>query len=153
MFKNGSIFTTRSYSRSPKRINYCALLYNGEFFFIDFVACSQKFLSSNVRQCILFGKIVGTISKQPLCPPEFVDRDSNRTNFDHISGSTAVLDGCSDFLVGFHSSIIYRKAVVTSIETSVNPVVKKYPQRHCDSRTLLVDRFTITALPNTFESD
>ncbi len=51
--KNGNIFTTTSYTRSTKRINYCCVQSNGNFFIID------KIVSLELQHSRIIGLVLG----------------------------------------------------------------------------------------------
>ena len=122
-----SIFTTVSYSRSPKRINYCALLLDGSFFQIENIILLDTPNSSNT---FVIGKELGTVSKSTYLPPA----DDDGVSYDPIPGQTTKLVGKSDSLRAVDPSFIASKCVV-GISFALSGTV------------------FATALPNSVETD
>ena len=126
-FRNGcnSIFTTSSYVRSKKRINYCALLSDGRFFFIEnFIFIEQA--NPNFQVFILGRSMGGQYRK--IYSPRLADKE-----FVCLPGQTTKLAGLGDFEAVLPHQIA-RKCVVASYNS-------------------LLPSFIITALTNTLESD
>ncbi len=62
ILSSGSIFTTTSYNKSPKRINYGAFISDGNFCFIDNLICLESKGHSNI---FLLGKVLRLIETFP----------------------------------------------------------------------------------------
>lgn len=123
----GTIFTTTSYNRSPKRINYCALLCDGRFVFID-LFLHLKSVPEYLNLLIL-GRVLGTEQNEVYIPTP-----KNNIIFNHIPGQTAKLVGISSSLEVFLPSQIEKKCVVTSFNS-------------------LLPSLIVTALANQLETD
>jgi len=126
---NGSIFTTSSYVRSKKRINYVCLLENGSFFLIENIlyidACKFDFN----KKAFILGRSLGTKSIELYTP-----LPTSCTTFTTIMGQTSKLQGRSCKLELYLVSQIFKKCVVSFINS-------------------MSDSITATALANSLETD
>lgn len=127
--KGDTIFTTTSYVRSAKRVNYCALLKNGSFFVIDnFVWVEGAYKHCEV---FIFGHTLGTVSFETYSPFPIGSKQ-----FMNIPGQTAKVVGMNENLEIVLPTEIERKCVVASHNNQLFPV-----------------SYILTALPNTLETD
>ena len=124
--KYGSIFTTKSYTRSPCRTNYCALMIDGNFIFIESFALNRRSSS-----CLVFGYILGDVSKI-VQQPKHVNLQYD--DFEQIPGQTTKFEGSCGSLIAYHIEEIKMKAVLASYNS-------------------LSDTGIVTALANRIESD
>lgn len=123
---SSSIFTTVGYNRSPKRINYCALMNDGSFFFIE----SIVFLDvPPIGRCFIIGKPLGVISKRTYLP-----KPINETVFSIFPGQTMKCEGLGSTLLAYDPKTIVSKCVVAM-------------------KNSLTETFVVTALANSFETD
>lgn len=120
-----SIFTSSTYDRSPRRSNYCALLKDGMFIFIEAIVC----LESQLSWSFVIGREVGILSKRTYLPLPIAD-----TSFSHISGQTTKLVGVDKSLKAFKPEDIISKCVVAL--------------NNCMTEMVIASR-----LPNNFETD
>jgi hypothetical protein len=84
----GTIFTTTSYTRSEKPINYCALLSDGRFSFIDHLV-HLKSVPESLNLFILWS--LGSQSMETYCPTPI-----RETTFKNLPGQTSKLTGISE---------------------------------------------------------
>ena len=86
--KGDTIFTTTSYVRSVKRVNYCALLNDDRFFLIE----NFVFIEGAPKHCevFIFGRTLGTVSIKTYSPLPIGSQQ-----FITISGQTAKVFGMS----------------------------------------------------------
>lgn len=126
LVSSGSIFTTTSYTRSPKRTNYCALTSDGNFLFIENFVCLSH--ESKGKHLFTLGNVLGVESKV-----HFLPKPNDGTTFSVINGMTTKLVGKGE-LVAFNALDIKSKCVVAS----------EYK---------LTDSYVVTALPNNLETD
>ena len=123
---NSNIFTTSAYTRSKKRINYCALLGDGRFFLIDNFALLR---GARVNlQLYILGRSLGRESIQIYSPLPVEGK-----SFASLPGQTAKLIGVGELEAVFPKQIM-RKCVVAAC----NP---------------LLPSLIVSALTNTVESD
>lgn len=120
----GSVFTTTDYEKSPKRINYCALLESG-----DFVAIDSIVYFPSIFMTFIIGRKYGSESKQTFLPPSL-----NGIDFSPTHGQTTRLVGKSKHQLAFDPLQIKKKCVLAM-------------------NNVLTDTYLITALVNHFESD
>ena len=125
ILKSHSIFTTTSYKRSSRRINYFAFLMDNNFFSIESIWHLQ---TKSISVAIIVGRIVGLVSKETYLPEPI-----NGTVFSPIPGQTTKLVGLSP-IIAYEPTIIKSKCVTAMNNT-------------------LTDTFILTALPNNFETD
>ena len=123
---SGSIFTTSSYDRSPKRINYCAFLKDGDFFLIEKILLIEN---PHISRAFIIGRKIGVYSKKTYLP-EPIDGEQ----FSHIPGQTTKLVGMSTQLFAYDPNAIQAKAVIAMNNT-------------------LTETFVATAIANPFETD
>lgn len=121
-----AIFTTTRYIASPKRLNYCAFMTDGNYLFIESIVFNE---GMPLPKCFVLGRVIGSQSKEVICPMPIGD-----VVFDYIPGQSTRAVGSDSPLVAYDVLAIFRKAVL-----SVNQS--------------LTDSYVVTALPNTFESD
>ena len=100
-----SIFTTTTYTRSKKSINYCALLQNGEFVIIERVL--NFIIGPNQRSFFLF-KHLGSISKKDYTPDPI-----EAVVFKRFPGQLTKLFGVSQTLLASDYEQISSKCVVS----------------------------------------
>lgn len=126
IISSGSIFTTTSYNKSPKRINYCALVSDGNFLFIDsFIILSD---GSKEGRLFLLGKVLGVESKT-----HFLPKPIDGVTFSVIPGMMTKVVGKGP-LVAYDALDIVTKCVVASEHD-------------------LTESYVVTALPNNLETD
>lgn len=126
LISSGSIFTTTSYKRSPKRINYCALTNDGEFLFIENFVCLPH--ESKGDHIFILGNMLGVQSKV-----HFLPKPIDGITFSIIPGMMTKLVGKGE-LVAFNALDIKSKCVVASEHN-------------------LTESYVVTALPNNLETD
>jgi hypothetical protein len=98
------IFTTTSYTRSPKRTNFCGYMKDDSFFMIESIISFQSFpLEGNI---LLVGRVMGTISAVKYSPP--IDNIS----FLNFPGQSRKLIGLSTELTARRPSDIMKKCVI-----------------------------------------
>ena len=123
---SGSIFTTTSYERSPKRVNYCAFLKDGNFFLIDHI----MFIQNNfISRAFIVGKKMGVDSKKIYLPAPIEGEC-----FSPIPGQTTKLFGLSKELFAYDPIDIKAKAVLAM-------------------NNILTETFVATAIVNSIETD
>lgn len=106
MFEVGSaIFTTTKYFASPKRVNYCASMTDGNYFFIESIVFKE---GMPVPKCFVLGRVIGSQSMEVICPMPIGDMV-----FDHISGQSTRAVGTDSPLVAYDVLTIFRKAVLS----------------------------------------
>lgn len=123
----GTIFTTTSYTRSCKRINYCALLSDGRFIFIDHFVHLKS--APEYLNLFILGRVLGSEGIETLCPTPIRD-----TTFKNLPGQTSKFIGIYESMEAFLPCHIFKKCVVASYNTLVPSIVA-------------------TALANQFETD
>lgn len=123
-------FAITNYTRSPKRINDCALMKDGSFFIIECILLFDSMPLQN--QPLIIGRSMGSISSTTCSPAPL-----NGISFDKILGQSASVVGLSRSLVAYSASDILKKCVV---------VASPNPHAHVHS-------YVVTALPNSVESD
>lgn len=109
--QNGVIFTTAAYTRSRKRLNYCALLKSGIFFNIQSIVVIPQ-LSD--QHCFIIGNILGNEGHEYFVPGQ-ITKPSNPANpiiIPQIPGQLVKLRGKSSTLFTFESSFLLKKCVV-----------------------------------------
>ena len=122
-----SIFNTTSYQRSPKRINYCALLENGKTIVIENIIRICR--DANISHSFIFVRELGSISKSTFLPEPIGD-----TIFSTLPGQTTRFVGKGTELMAIDPVEIKSKCVVAM-------------------NNLLTETFVVTALPNNHETD
>ena len=123
----GSIFTTTCYKRSSKRVNYCSLMCDGRFIFIDSILFHPDLPSKSM--CMVVGRVLGKDSIKILIPQK-----EDQVEFSVIPGQATRFVGSDGDLVAYDALEISKKAVVASYNS-------------------ISDSGTVTALPNRLESD
>lgn len=96
-----SIFTSSKYSRSPKRVNFCALLKNASIFEVASIFCIES-------DCFLIGTKLGSEGMDFFHPKAL----NNSVTFSKIIGQTVRLHGKSS-LFAISVSEVARKCVVS----------------------------------------
>lgn len=120
------IFTTTSYTRSPKRTNYCAYMKEDYFFMIEIIISFQSLpLEGNI---ILVGRVMGTISNVKYLP------SIDNVSFSNFPGQSRKLIGLSTELTAFRPNDIIKKCVI-------------------GFNNELTETFVVTPLVNSLESD
>ena len=119
-----TIFTTISYKRSPKRINYCCMSSEGKFIFIESIL--RDIDSSEVY---LIGREIGTESRK-----RYVPSDIGESSFSYLLGQTMKCVGLGRSVLALNPSDIVAKCVVSL---------------HND----ITETYVVTALVNNFETD
>lgn len=120
--KNGTVFTTSSYNRSPKRSNYCAFLDDGNFVLIHSIVVFPQ-LS---EKCFVLGYVLGNQSKSHFVPTLIPSSDVDIEPLDVpiIPGQIVKLQGTSSELHAFDSLCIEKKcAIVMQNELSDSTIV------------------------------
>lgn len=125
ILKHGSIFTTKSYNRSPNRINYCALMKDANFVFIENIAVNRA-----TSKCLLIAKVLGSIAITVQHPINY----NSSTQFEKISGQTSKFEGTNGSLVVYHAEEIATKGILSSYNE-------------------ISDKGFVTALSNRLETD
>lgn len=125
VLSHSSIFTTLNYKRSSKRINYCSLMCDENFIFIE----SFLFHPDIPATCFVLGRILGSDSKETLIPYKV-----RQIEFDKIAGLTMRFVGTNGSLVAYDASEILKKCVVSCYNS-------------------ISDSGIVTALSNRLESD
>ncbi|KAI9551042.1 hypothetical protein GHT06_006256 [Daphnia sinensis] len=125
--RNGGFFTTSSYAKSPKRINFYSLLKNGDFLRIEKIFVIENNASLVGPPIFLFGYKLGTVRKDIFCPPRI-----GSILVENIAGQTTRLVGKSKEIVAICIESISKKCVV---------LIEKY------------DTIVLTAIPNPYETD
>lgn len=124
-----SIFTSTSYTRSPKRLNDCALMKDDTFFIIEAIMHFPNLSLDN--QPFIIGRSMGCISSVKCCPLPILD-----TSFSKLSGQSTHLIGLSKSLKVFSANDISKKCVLVPIVDSRHP-----------------HSYVVTAIPNSLETD
>lgn len=124
-----SIFTTTSYTRSPKRINDCAFMKDGSFFIIQAIILFDCLPLNN--QPFVVGRTMGTISSVKCNPPPIDDID-----FSNLPGQSTKLLGLSKSLIAYSADSIFKKCVLLPQSDSFN-----------------AHSYIVTAIPNSVETD
>ena len=125
-----AIFTTTSYTQSPKRVNYCALMKDDSFIFLDHILhFNVPPISSSSCQSFVLGRRLGT-DHQRSYTPEPVDG----TVFTYFSGQTMKLTGLGRDLVAYEINDVMSKAVVAM-------------------KSEIAEQYVVTSLVNKFETD
>ena len=131
LFGKKAIFTTTSYTRSPKRINYWAYMKNDVFFIIEEIVSFNLEAHDATGDVFLLGRIMGSISKEKYSPaPKCLES----LHFCNLPGQSTKCVGLSSTLVAFSASDIMKKAVI-------------------GFRNCLTETYVVTALPNSVETD
>ena len=120
----GSIFTTSSYTKSPKRVNYVALLKKGKFICIENIVFIPK-----ISCALVIFKYYGSISQKTFVPDRIGD-----TIFKPIDGQTSRLLGKSSFLHASNPCDIEKKCILTLSNE-------------------LTETYLVTSMANHFETD
>lgn len=110
LMKCSSVFTTSSYKRSPKRINYCALLNDGSFVEILSIPVIQN-------RSFIVCQPLGAYSKTVYLP-----KPIDGVIFRPIPGQTTKLIGKSKVLIAVDPSEILAKCVV-SVNSSLTDTI------------------------------
>lgn len=108
---NGVVFTTNAYTRSRKRLNYCAFLKSGIFFNIQSIVVIPQ-LSD--QHCFILGNSLGNEGSEYFVPNR-ITMPSNPTNpiiIPQIPGQLVKLRGKSSVLSAFDSSCLQKKCVI-----------------------------------------
>lgn len=126
ILSSGSIFTTTGYNKSPKRNNYCALLSDEKFFFIESFICLQT--TPTDSRIFLIGTVLGVESEKPYLP-----KPINDIRFSKIPGMMTKLVGKGE-REAYDALDIVAKCVIAS---------------HHE----LTESYVVTSLPNNFETD
>lgn len=124
--ETGSIFTTSSYTRSPKRVNYFVFMADGNFLQIENILTIEIDKES---RAFIIGKKIGAISKK-----NYVPQPLNGTVFSIIPGHTTKLIGLSKELYAYDPIDIKAKCVAALMNS-------------------LTETFVLTAIVNSFETD
>ena len=125
-----SIFTTTSYTLSPKRINYCAHMKDCTFVFIDSILhFNTAPLSNSPCQTFVLGRKLGTDHQQSYTP-EPIDS----TVFTYFPGQTKKLTGLGENQIAYKIGDVSSKCVVAM-------------------KSDLIEQYVVTSLVNSFESD
>lgn len=127
MVPKKGIFTTSSYTRSPKRTNYCAYMINDSFFMIDSIISFES-LPPEIN-ILIVGRTMGTISKVLCSPPPI-----NNVSFSNLPGQSQKLVGLSSELFVYLPCDILKKCVI-------------------GFNNELTETYVVTALTNSIESD
>lgn len=131
LFGKKAIFTTTSYTRSPKRINYCAYMKNDVFFMIEEIVSFNFQPDDATGNVFLLGRIMGSISKEKYSPaPKCLES----LHFCNLPGQSTKCVGLSSTLLAFSASDILKKAVI-------------------GFNNCLTETYVVTALPNSVETD
>lgn len=97
------MFTTSAYSKSPKRINYCGILFDGTF-----VCLENIVYIPSVSYAFVFVKKYGSISKQIFLP-----KPIENINFNAVNDQTASFIGKSSTIYAFDPRIIVKKCILS----------------------------------------
>jgi hypothetical protein len=124
-----SIFTTTSYTLSPKRSNYCALMIDGAYIFIDKIIHFDIPPLVGSTQSFILGRQLGTLSKEYFTPDAV-----EGTEFSHFPGLTSKLTGIGENPVAYSIADVSTKCVVTM-------------------KNELIEKYVVTGLVNKFETD
>jgi hypothetical protein len=125
--RNGGFFTTSSYAKSPKRINYYSLLKNGDFFIIEKIFVVENHVSLVGPPIFLFGYKFGTVRKDVFSSPRI-----GSILVDKIAGQTTRLVGRGNELFAICVESVSKKCVA---------LIEKD------------DTIVLTAIPNPYETD
>lgn len=124
-----SRFTTTSYTLSPKRVNYCALMDDGTHLYIDSIL---RF--DSIPDCaFVVGRSIGTEGKRAFTP-EPVKTSTGLISFTTFPQDTVELHGIQQDLTAYSILSVESKCVL-SLNNS------------------LMEVYTATSLVNSFESD
>ncbi len=126
LLSSGSIFTTTSYTKSPKRSNYCALMSDNNIVHIENLVLIE---SCGQSRLIILAKVLGAESKKPYLP-----KPIDGITFSVLPGMTTKLVGKAVQLVAYDVLDVVAKCVI-GVEH------------------VLTDTYVVTALPNKFETD
>lgn len=124
-----SIFTTTSYTLSPKRANYCALINDGIFLFIDYIIHFESPAITHSSQSFIVGRQLGTESQEAF-NPEPIDG----VTFDSLPGQTTKLMGIAESLLAYPIESVVSKCVIAM-------------------KSELVQKFVVSCLVNNLETD
>lgn len=124
-----SIFTTTSYTLSPKRVNYCALMKDGTFLFIDEIVYFDSPPFPDCTQSFLFGRQLGTVHKETYTPDPI-----DGISFSVHPGQTSKLTGIGNNIVAYKIEDVALKCVVAM-------------------KSDFVEKYVVTALVNKYETD
>ena len=124
MLRHGSIYTTTSYKRSPNRVNYCALMNDGQFIFIQSIIYCPDF---PISKCFIIANVLGDTSKSVVHPSDIFE-------LENIPGQTTQFVGTKGPLKVYDATEIEKKGVLGCYNT-------------------LNDSGTVTALVNRLQSD
>jgi len=131
LFGKKSMFTTTSYTRSPKRINYCAYMKNDVFFIIEEIVSFNCKAYGTTEDVFLLGRVMGSISNEKYSPaPKCLES----LHFLNLPGQSTKCVGLSSTLVAFSASDIMKKAII-------------------GFNNCLTETYVVTALPNSVETD
>lgn len=123
---SSNIFTTAAYTRSKKRINFCALLEDGRFFLIEnFVYIKEAEFN---LQLYILGRSMGQESIEVYSPTPIEGKI-----FASFPGQTAKLIGLGEL-----EAVLPKEITKKCVVAGYNP---------------LLPSFIISALTNTVESD
>lgn len=125
--KSGSVFTTTSYERATKRIDYCCLLEDQEFFLIESIAKVESLQNF----CFVSGFKMGSITKHNFAP---MSLDDGLVPVPLVSGQTVELTGTEQQLTAYQVQDVKRKCVVAV-------------------QNKIIDTYVVTAVANTVETD
>ena len=125
--KSGSVFTTTSYERATKRIDYCCLLEDQEFFLIESIAKVESLQNF----CFVSGFKMGSITKNNFAP---MSLDDGLVPVPLVSGQTVELTGTEQQLTAYQVQDVKRKCVVAV-------------------QNKIIDTYVVTAVANTVETD
>ena len=124
MLSHGSIYTTTSYKRSPNRVNYCALMNDGQFIFIQSIIYCPD---CPIPKCFIIANVLGDTSKSVVHPSDIFE-------LENIPGQTTQFVNTKGPLKVYDATEIEKKGVLGCYNT-------------------LNDSGTVTALVNRLESD
>ena len=125
MLRHGSVYTTKTYTRSPNRINYCAFMNDGNFVFIENII---HFPYLPFHKCFLVTRVLGDISKT------LIHLDAKLFDLEKVPGQTIKFVGSAGPLIVYDASELNKKGVLCGYNS-------------------LNDSGFATSLVNRFESD
>lgn len=130
LLRTGSIFTTSRYALSPKRINFCALMNDGNFIEIwKIISIRYEFESEFLSKTMLLANILGTEEKL-----EYTPEPIGNVIFEPILGQQTRLHGKSYNYVAYDATRVLSKCAVAWFDNKVYS-------------------YLIAALVNSLESD
>ena len=124
--QKGSVFTTTSYERATKRIDYCCLLEDQEFFLIESIVKVESLKNF----CFVSGFKMGLETKHNFAPTSL----DGLLPVPLVPGQTVELTGTAQQLTAYQVQDVKRKCVVAI-------------------QNKLIDKYVVTAVANTVETD